>query len=106
MALQSMLAEDVAVYTDGGGKVLAGARPILGRDKASRFFVGLSRKPNFGSTLLLANCVIDGLPGFVTLEADWNLQTTALDITEDLVSAIYIVRNPDKLQHVAKLAGE
>lgn len=106
LPLQSLLAEDVAIFTDGGGKVLAGARPILGRDKASRFFVGLSRKPGFDSQLLLADCTVDGLPGFVTREANGLLQTTALELEDGLISAIYIVRNPDKLLHLMKLTGK
>ena len=43
---------------------------------------------------------INGLPGFVTLEADGELQTTALEIEDGKVAAIYIMRNPDKLRHL------
>ncbi len=44
--------------------------------------------------------IISGLPGFVTLEADGELQTTALEIEDGKITAIYIVRNPDKLRHL------
>jgi RNA polymerase sigma-70 factor (ECF subfamily) len=43
---------------------------------------------------------VNGLPGFITLEADGELQTTALDIEDGKISAIYVVRNPDKLRHL------
>jgi len=43
---------------------------------------------------------INGLPGFVTLEPDGLLQTTALDIREGRIAGIYVVRNPDKLRHL------
>jgi len=43
---------------------------------------------------------INGLPGFVTREADGMLQTTALEIEEDRITAIYVMRNPDKLRHL------
>lgn len=43
---------------------------------------------------------INGLPGFVTSEADSELQSTALEIEDGKVVAIYIVRNPDKLVHL------
>ena len=43
---------------------------------------------------------INGLPGFITLEADGELQTTALDIEDGKIAAIYVVRNPDKLRHL------
>jgi RNA polymerase sigma-70 factor (ECF subfamily) len=44
---------------------------------------------------------INGLPGFVTMERGEILQTTALEIENEGVVAIYIVRNPDKLRHMA-----
>ena len=43
---------------------------------------------------------INGLPGFVTLEDDGELQTTTLDIEDGRITAIYVVRNPDKLRHL------
>ena len=52
-----------------------------------------------GSTLVRTG-FINGLPGFVTREADGELQTTALEIEDGKVVAIYVVRNPDKLVHL------
>ena len=50
---------------------------------------------------LVRIALINGLPGFVTREADGELQTTALELDEDgMVTAIYIMRNPDKLRHL------
>jgi RNA polymerase sigma-70 factor (ECF subfamily) len=43
---------------------------------------------------------VNGLPGFVTREADGELQTTALDIEDGKITAIYVMRNPDKLKHL------
>ena len=40
---------------------------------------------------------INGLPGFITRDADGLLQTTALHIEDGRIIAIYVVRNPDKL---------
>jgi RNA polymerase sigma-70 factor, ECF subfamily len=45
------------------------------------------------------------LPGFITLEADGELQTTALEIEDGKVAAIYVVRNPDKLRHLHSSAA-
>jgi hypothetical protein len=42
----------------------------------------------------------NGLPGFITLEADGVFQTTALEIEGGKVAAIYVMRNPDKLRHL------
>jgi RNA polymerase sigma-70 factor (ECF subfamily) len=52
-----------------------------------------------GSKLVRAGFV-NGLPGFVTLEADGEFQTTALGIEDGKIAAIYVVRNPDKLRHL------
>ena len=43
---------------------------------------------------------VNGLPGFVTREADGEFSTTALDIEDGKIAAIYVVRNPDKLRHL------
>jgi RNA polymerase sigma-70 factor (ECF subfamily) len=43
---------------------------------------------------------VNGLPGFVTREGDGELQTTALDIADGKIVAIYVMRNPDKLGHL------
>jgi RNA polymerase sigma-70 factor, ECF subfamily len=43
---------------------------------------------------------INGLPGFVSQEADGECSTTALDIEDGKIVAIYVVRNPDKLKHL------
>jgi RNA polymerase sigma-70 factor, ECF subfamily len=40
------------------------------------------------------------LPGFVTIEPDDTLQTTALQVEDGKIIAIYVMRNPDKLRHI------
>ena len=99
-ALADMLAADVSVHTDGGGKRPAVLKPILGfaavLQAHERLAVLFKHRP---SKLVRAGFV-NGLPGFVTLEADGELQTTALDFEDGKVMAIYIVRNPDKLRHL------
>ena len=42
---------------------------------------------------------INGLPGFVTAEAD-GVQTTALKIEDGRIAGVYVMRNPDKLRHL------
>lgn len=99
-ALASMLAEDVSLHADGGGKRPAARWPILGFDavmSAHRALAELFRR--HGSELVRLD-FISGLPGFVTRESDGELQTTALDIEDGRVTAIYVTRNPDKLRHL------
>ena len=45
--------------------------------------------------------MIDGLPGYISVDRGGVLQTTALDMHDGRITAIYIVRNPDKLAHIA-----
>jgi RNA polymerase sigma-70 factor (ECF subfamily) len=49
---------------------------------------------------LVRIAMINGLPGFVSREADGEVQTTALEIENGKIKAIYVVRNPDKLRHL------
>ena len=103
--LQTMLAEDVAVYSDGGGRVLAFRNPILGVAKVLRMFAGLARKHVY-RPVMLKPVSIDGLPGYVSNDLGALLQTTALEIRDGRIAAIYIMRNPDKLAHVALAFGQ
>jgi RNA polymerase sigma-70 factor (ECF subfamily) len=100
-SLAAMLAADVSVHADGGGKRSAAFRIITGFDdvmKVHRRLAELFRKN--GSSKLVRAGFINGLPGFITLEADGELQATALEIEDGKIAAIYVVRNPDKLRHL------
>lgn len=103
-ALKAMLTEDVVIRSDGGGRVLAFINPIKGIAKALRLFAGLARKNSYRA-LMLRRISIDGLPGYASIDRGQILQTTALEIRDGRIAAIYIVRNPDKLHHVATLLG-
>jgi RNA polymerase sigma-70 factor (ECF subfamily) len=99
-ALGAMLAADVSVHADGGGKRPAAPAPIVGFDavmKASRALAGVFQR---NPSKLVRVGFVNGLPGFVTLETDGELATTALEIEDGRIAAIYIVRNPDKLKHL------
>ncbi len=98
--LQALLAADVQVHADGGGKRPSALLPLYGVDNAARFFVALVHKGFVAKDSMVRATLIDGLPGFVTRELDGVLQTTALSIEDDRIAAIYIVRNPDKLRHL------
>lgn len=100
-AISGMLAEDVAFWADGGGKRPAAFRPIFGLDEVMLLHGGLARQFAERPSRLVRTGFINGLPGFVTLEDDGFLQTTALQIEAGRITAIYIMRNPDKLGHLA-----
>jgi RNA polymerase sigma-70 factor, ECF subfamily len=99
-ALSAMLAADVGLHSDGGGKRSAAIAPILGHAAVMKVHTYLSAKIwPLGSDLLRVG-MVNGLPGFVTREADGELQTTALQIEDGAITAIYVMRNPDKLRHL------
>jgi RNA polymerase sigma-70 factor, ECF subfamily len=98
--LRQLLAEDVVVYSDGGGKRSAATKPVVGASRAERFFAGLARKALHRPSPFYRPTRIDGLPGFITRDDDGSVQTTALAIENDKIVAIYSVRNPDKLKHL------
>jgi RNA polymerase sigma-70 factor, ECF subfamily len=98
--LGAMLAADVSMYSDGGGKRPAAPQPILGYDQVMKVHEALAVLFRKHGSNLLRTALINGLPGFVTREADGELQTTALEIDDGMVTAIYVMRNPDKLRHL------
>ena len=99
--LQAILAADVALHADGGGKRPAAFRVMVGRDEIVGLHGSLVRQ--FGGhvpSTIVRYGLINGLPGFVSREPDGLLQTTALLIEDGVIQAIYVMRNPDKLSRV------
>jgi RNA polymerase sigma-70 factor (ECF subfamily) len=103
-ALSSMLAHDVIVHSDGGGRVPAFRNIIHGIDRVLRLYAGLARKQSHRPDLI-RTMQIDGLPGYASIDRGQLLQTTALERRDGKITAIYIMRNPDKLRHVALALG-
>jgi RNA polymerase sigma-70 factor, ECF subfamily len=99
-ALQQILAEDVVLYSDGGGKRAAALKPIYGADKVMRFFAGILRKNEAFASAQTRPAVVNGLAGFVVREDDGAIDTLAFAHRDGRITAIYATRNPDKLQHV------
>jgi RNA polymerase sigma-70 factor, ECF subfamily len=98
--LRSLLAADVTAYADGGGKARAATRPIAGLEPVMKVHAGLASIFAAHMSQLIRYGFINGLPGFVTMEHDGVLQTTALQIEDGKIAAIYVMRNPDKLRHL------
>ncbi len=99
-ALGALLADDVRVHADGGGKSPAAMEPVVGYEAVmnlQRYLAGWFQK---NDSKLVRVCFVNGLPGFISWEADGELQTTALAIEDGKIAAVYVVRNPDKLRHL------
>lgn len=99
-ALGALLAADVSIHADGGGKRSAAGHPVFGFEAVMAVHARLADLFREHASTFVRACLINGLPGFITREADGELQTTALEIEDGKVRAIYVVRNPDKLRHL------
>lgn len=104
--LRQLLSNDVVFYGDGGGKRPALVNPIFGQDKVLRLLKAFTEKGGWDAPNVLRAASIDGLPGRITLEGDGMVQATALQIDGGRITAIYVVRNPDKLAHLERAARQ
>jgi RNA polymerase sigma-70 factor, ECF subfamily len=93
--LLDVLAEDVVVWADGGGKARAAPRPVLGADKAARFLIGVARSLPDRAAVLHVD--LNGQPGLVALDGGVALAAAVLDVTGGKVCGVRVVANPDKL---------
>lgn len=98
--LGAMLAADVTLHSDGGGKRPAAGRVMRGLGEVTRSFAAIARLMRGRNSTLLRTAYVNGLPGFITREPDGLLQTTALLIDNGRIRAVYVMRNPDKLRHL------
>jgi RNA polymerase sigma-70 factor (ECF subfamily) len=102
--LVALLASDVVLYTDGGGKVQAALNPIHGADKVARGALG-ALKRLLPQNLTVRVAAINGEPGIVSYVDGKPYSVLTLEASEGQIVAIYAVSNPDKLGHLAELAG-
>ncbi|MEU6258385.1 RNA polymerase sigma factor SigJ [Streptomyces sp. NPDC047043] len=103
-ALMEILAPDVTVWTDGGGKRRpAGLRPVHGRDKAARLITSYAARRG-APVMDLHYRRVNGDDAAVLFQGDSPYAVMVMDLTPegDRVSDVYIVTNPDKLTHVHK----
>jgi RNA polymerase sigma-70 factor, ECF subfamily len=99
-SLMNMLAEEVTMWTDGGGKVKGAAtHPITGREAVARFSLAASKRflPE-GSHVELAE--VNGQPGLVIRVADRAYRVMTIEAEAQQIRAIRIIANPDKLARI------
>jgi len=96
-ALTDLLAEDVVAWNDGGGKVRAARRPIVGRAKVLAFIAGLMERYPHDEVGLIE---VNGEPAARTVMGGLH-QVVTLDIRDGRIHAIFGILNPDKLTHVS-----
>lgn len=92
----SLLAPDVVLSTDGGGKVSAALRPVVGADNVLRFLASIMAKA-VGQRTELTMRELNGAPALVTRIGD-EVTTAHLAVANGVIETIWMVRNPDKLR--------
>ena len=102
--LVTMLAADVVLYGDGGGKAPAIPRPIFGREHVGTVLTAWIAQGRRAG-LVLEPVEINGQPGARVLDADGRLvNVMALDIADGLVQTVRSIINPEKLAHLGPVA--
>ncbi|MQY17632.1 RNA polymerase sigma-70 factor [Nocardia macrotermitis] len=99
-SLMDVLAPDVVFLADGGGVVNAARVPVHGPDKVARLLIGLMTKGERMGELGMRLAVYNGMPA-VAVSIDGVLdQVSCIEVRGGVVTAIYCVRNPEKLTMV------
>ena len=97
--LMSLLAPDVRLVSDSGGKAKAPVRILHSADKVGRFIVGVAAKsaPDLSARLVEVN----GGLAVLTLSGGKPDSVFQVDVADGRVTTVYVVRNPDKLRSLA-----
>jgi RNA polymerase sigma-70 factor (TIGR02957 family) len=104
-ALEAMLAEDVELHGDGGGKAPAIRHPVFGRAKTAQLFRSWLRLGDRIGGVTFKRVRVNGQPGAEFLDSDGKLLSVlSLDIADGKIQAIRSIVNPEKLGHLGPLA--
>jgi len=95
--LLGLLAEDITLWADGGGKAEGAAlKPVRGATPVARFVLGIMRRVVPAGTTL-RRVEINGQPGFIAYVSGRALSALIFDIRDGRIHTIYAIGNPDKL---------
>ncbi|MFF3897459.1 RNA polymerase sigma-70 factor [Streptomyces sp. NPDC001812] len=98
--LLELLAPDVRLVSDSGGKVSAALRVLETADKVGRFVLGVTRK-SFQEDLSARFLELNGGPAALLLVGGTPDSVVQLEVADGRVQAVYVIRNPDKLHSLA-----
>lgn len=98
--LMEVLAPDVVLITDGGGRAKAALHPLHGAGKVARFLLGVARQT---SELSATTVWVNGMPGLRVEQAGELDSIVSAHVAAGALAGIYLVRNPGKLTHVGHI---
>jgi RNA polymerase sigma-70 factor (ECF subfamily) len=105
--LMSLLAPDVTLWTDGGGKASAALRPVSGQEKVAKLVTGYTAN-RLPESVDIRYRQVNGDPSVVVFSggSPTAVMVVDLDADSDKVTDIYLVTNPDKLSGVGPAEHE
>jgi RNA polymerase sigma-70 factor (ECF subfamily) len=98
--LTHLLAEDATLYGDGGGKVPSIRKPLVGRDKIIKLFMGLMSKAPEGTRAEIAQ--LNGEIGIIIYFQEEVFMVTVISIENERIHTLHNILNPDKLAYLRK----
>lgn len=101
--LHALLAEDIVVYSDGGGIVTAARRPIEGRERVERFLLGIMEKT--GETVEFHVATVNGADAVVLTRAGAPYLVLSISVNQDGINRVFFMMNPEKLGALGATAG-
>jgi RNA polymerase sigma-70 factor (ECF subfamily) len=96
--LLELVSEDVAMYSDGGGKVKAAQIPIFGATRVIQFLQNLTKM--YVGKFAIKYTSVNGLPGLILTIDDHLQYVYSFAFSGNRIQTIYTVANPDKLWHL------
>lgn len=93
--MKAMLAEDVQLIGDGGGKVPTFREPLLGAQRVSDLYLHVARR--FADQVVYRMAQVNGEPGLLRYIRGQLESVQAFACNGEQITGIYVIRNPDKL---------
>ena len=104
-ALEELLAADVVLHGDGGGKAPALARPLHGRRRVARTLVTWARQARRFGGVTIRPVEVNGQPGAMFVHSSGKLVSVmSFDVAAGRIQAVRSIVNPDKLRHIGSPA--
>lgn len=100
--IESMLAEEAVLYSDGGGKVTAARKPVAGAGKIAKFLVGIQKQAPAEDKWWIEFRDINGEPGMLLWLEGEIYNVWSFHIEGNKIQSIYVVLNPEKLEPLKK----
>lgn len=97
--LKALLAEDVAILGDGGGKVPSFGKPIVGAQRVAQIYFALARR--YPGLVRIEIAEVNGAPGMLRYVDGVLESVQGIEWDGERIVRIHAQRNPDKLAHVA-----